>query len=387
MNNFMKKMSSLLAVVCVSTSFVGCFNSNVDNKVEPNEKVEENVDSKEEEKETVKEEVNTNQKEEIKENEDKNNTEKENPKEEKVEKVEPSKKKEEVIKVTESYKNTIGVITASSLNVRASYNKESNRLGSLSSGNVICLKEKMSNGWYKVNYNGKDAYVSSEYVERKDSVERYAIKNLANNKIKRGDKLIVKSVDGNITCIKDNESFVLSVDEAKNSFSVNKPVDKPVEKPQTQPSENEGKKQVASFSTYYDASIKGRSKNIQLASKAISVSLEPGEEFVWSKIVGQASKDKGYQEAPVFSGNQVVPGVGGGVCQVSTTLYNAVLEAGYTVTERHPHSMPVTYAKPGRDAAVAYGSLDFRFINTSGSKINISAVASGGTLTVTIYKA
>lgn len=377
MNNFMKKMSSILAVVCVSTSFVGCFNnSNVDSQLETNEKVEEKVESNEEEKETVKEEVNTNQKEEIEEND----TQKEEPKEEKVE---TPKKEEEVIKVIESYKNTIGVVTASSLNVRASYNKESNKLGSLSSGNVICLKEKMSNGWYKINYNGKDAYVSSEYVERKDSVERYAIKNLANNKIKRGDKLILKSVDGNITCIKDNESFVLSVDEAKNSLSVNKPVDKP----QINPSENEGKKQVASFSTYYDASIKGRSKNIQLASKAISVSLEPGEEFIWSQIVGQASKDKGYQEAPVFSGNQVVPGVGGGVCQVSTTLYNAVLEAGYTVTERHPHSMPVTYAKPGRDAAVAYGSLDFRFINTSDSKINISAVASGGTLTVTIYKA
>lgn len=377
MNNFMKKMSSILAVVCVSTSFVGCFNnSNVDSQLETNEKVEEKVESNEEEKETVKEEVNTNQKEEIEEND----TQKEEPKEEKVE---TPKKEEEVIKVTENYKNTIGVVTASSLNVRASYNKESNKLGSLSSGNVICLKEKMSNGWYKINYNGKDAYVSSEYVERKDSVERYAIKNLANNKIKRGDKLILKSVDGNITCIKDNESFVLSVDEAKKSLSVNKPVDKP----QTNPSENEGKKQVASFSTYYDASIKGRSKNIQLASKAISVSLEPGEEFIWSQIVGQASKDKGYQEAPVFSGNQVVPGVGGGVCQVSTTLYNAVLEAGYTVTERHPHSMPVTYAKPGRDAAVAYGSLDFRFINTSDSKINISAVASGGTLTVTIYKA
>ncbi len=382
MNNFMKKVSSILAVLFVTTSFTGCFSNNSEVAEDVTVEVEET--NKEEKKEENKQETNKKD-EEQKTTQEKDSNKKEekqeNKKEETVKKETP--KNENKITVVENCQSMLGVVTANSLNLRANSNTSSNKIGSVSKGNLIPLKEKLSNGWYKVYYAGKEAYISGEYIERKESVERYLIKNINNGAVKRGEKVTVKASNGKIVCSTNQSSFTLSVDEARNTLSVTKPEDK---KPETNNNQQSGT-QVATFSTYYDASQKGRSQNLALASKAISVTLQPGEEFVWSRIVGQASADKGYKEAPVFSGNKVVPGVGGGVCQVSTTLYNAVLNAGFQVTERHPHSMPVTYAKPGRDAAVAYGSLDFRFINTADYAIKISANAAGGTLTVTIYKA
>lgn len=145
-------------------------------------------------------------------------------------------------------------------------------------------------------------------------------------------------------------------------------------------------KLLSTYSTQFNPEQTNRSHNIRLAAESIdNIILKPGEEFSFNEWVGERTVSKGYLEAPVIVGNALVPGIGGGVCQVSTTLYNAVLNAGLTITERHPHALPVTYVPPGRDATVSYGTLDFKFRNTSNGFLRIHSEVNGGTLTFSLY--
>ena len=115
-----------------------------------------------------------------------------------------------------------------------------------------------------------------------------------------------------------------------------------------------------------------RDINMSIAASTINgIVIEPGEEFRWSTIVGNTTEDKGYMPAPVIINGESVTGIGGGVCQVSTTLYNALLDTGITPTERHKHSKPSAYSN--NDATVAYGSKDFAFINEYDFHIRIDA--------------
>ena len=111
---------------------------------------------------------------------------------------------------------------------------------------------------------------------------------------------------------------------------------------------------LATYSTSFDASNINRSHNIAVASKALNNSLiKPGEVFSFNVKVGPRTAKRGYREAIIIEANEFVPGLGGGVCQVSTTLYNAVLLAGLEIVERSNHSLAIAYAPLGRDAAVS----------------------------------
>lgn len=115
-----------------------------------------------------------------------------------------------------------------------------------------------------------------------------------------------------------------------------------------------------------------RLHNIILAAEAIhGYVLEPGEEFSFNRIVGRRTREAGFRAAPVIVGGQFVPGLGGGICQVSSTLYSAIRDTNFQVTERRAHSRPITYLPRGRDAAVAWGIIDFRFINNTERPIRI----------------
>lgn len=113
-----------------------------------------------------------------------------------------------------------------------------------------------------------------------------------------------------------------------------------------------------------------------------------GETFSFCNTVGKATKSKGYQEADIFTADgQVKKGLGGGNCQVSTTLYNAVLKVnGLKVTERHEHSNDVPYIQKGKDAAVAYGGYDLKFVNNLNETIKIKASNSKNNVTVSLVK-
>lgn len=143
---------------------------------------------------------------------------------------------------------------------------------------------------------------------------------------------------------------------------------------------------LASFSTKYDASNKNRSTNLQLAAGKINGTiLLPGEEFSYNKVVGERTIAAGYKEAHVFSGGKVADGLGGGICQISTTLYNAVLYANLEVTERRNHNLPAGYVKNGLDATVVYGSVDFKFVNSRTYPIKIVAQVKNGVAKMDIY--
>lgn len=137
------------------------------------------------------------------------------------------------------------------------------------------------------------------------------------------------------------------------------------------------------FITYFDKSEFNRAANIQLAAEKINGQiLYPGQTFSFNQIVGPRDMEHGFKEALEIVGNELVPGIGGGICQVSSTLYNAVLLANLTVKERYNHSKPLTYIPLGRDATVVYGTLDFQFQNTTDSPVLIVAEVLGNRLTV-----
>lgn len=140
------------------------------------------------------------------------------------------------------------------------------------------------------------------------------------------------------------------------------------------------------FSTVYTKSISERKSNIKLAASSFNgYFLDVGAEFSFNRVVGRRTTSRGYKNAKIIVQGKFVDGVGGGVCQVSTTLYNAVLSAGLRVTEFHAHSLPVSYVPPSFDAMVNSGSADLRFVNDTSGPIIIYTKADGDRLTVSIW--
>ncbi len=126
---------------------------------------------------------------------------------------------------------------------------------------------------------------------------------------------------------------------------------------------------IGSYRTYMYGNP-DRAYNIQLATSICNyVLLMPGDVFSFNQVVGPRTLELGYRDAPVIEGGELVPGAGGGVCQVSSTLYNAVLSAKLKVIERYRHSRPVRYVPEGRDATVAYDYLDLKFMNNRSTPI------------------
>ncbi len=144
--------------------------------------------------------------------------------------------------------------------------------------------------------------------------------------------------------------------------------------------------ELASYSTFYDTSNVDRSYNLETAARALNGALVgPEQEFSFNRRIGPREIRTGYREALIILGDEFAPGVGGGVCQVVSTLYNACLLAGLEITERHNHSAAVSYVPVGLDATVNYGNKDFRFRNNTGGAVYLAAKAGGGRLTVRIY--
>ena len=140
------------------------------------------------------------------------------------------------------------------------------------------------------------------------------------------------------------------------------------------------------FTTRYDAGNLSRTTNLAIATRKINeYVVQPGEVFSYNKVVGKRSVEAGYKEAAIYTSNGVENGLGGGICQISSTLYNAVLKANLEIVERHNHSYVTSYCAAGRDATVSYGSLDFKFKNSRKYPIKIVASVSGGVATVSIF--
>lgn len=142
---------------------------------------------------------------------------------------------------------------------------------------------------------------------------------------------------------------------------------------------------LATYSTKY-VNNPDRTTNLRLASNKINGKvIMPGEEFSFNRVVGRRTKAAGYKDAAIFSDGQVTDGLGGGICQITSTLYNAVVFANMDITSRRNHMFVPSYVTGGRDATVVYGSTDFKFKNSRSYPIKLVSSVEGGVATVSVY--
>lgn len=144
-------------------------------------------------------------------------------------------------------------------------------------------------------------------------------------------------------------------------------------------------KRIGQYITYFNHRKEARAQNIAIAVEAINNHVVfPGEVFSFNEVVGKRTLDKGYLPAPVFIKGKVYSDFGGGICQVSTTLFNAVDQAGVQIMQRYSHSRHVPYVPPGRDANVSWYGADFTFKNIHNQPLLIRAKVASGSLSIII---
>ncbi len=143
--------------------------------------------------------------------------------------------------------------------------------------------------------------------------------------------------------------------------------------------------ELGSYRTSLADRTEAQRHNIRQASMALNgVVVEPGETFSFNEAVGPRTAERGYREAPAYMERDLVTSIGGGICQVSSTLYNAATLSGFVIVERHPHSRRVASVPPGRDATVWYGMSDLRFRNGSSTPVRLAVRVANEALFVAV---
>lgn len=223
---------------------------------------------------------------------------------------------------------------------------------------------------------------SSFDEEKKDAV----LTNLAREIHKKPlDAHPIFNEDGTITIAKSEKGRYLDLNEAKELLNKDMLHEEKIElpvydtEPQIHSDYYEGiDKVLGDFSTDYSSSIKNRKENIKIASEKFNnMKLNPDDEISFNDIVGEISEATGFKNATVIVGGEYENGIGGGICQVSTTLYNSLILSDLEIVERHNHSRPIHYVDLGTDAAVARGYKDLKFKNNTNNPIIILAEADG----------
>lgn len=216
--------------------------------------------------------------------------------------------------------------------------------------NVECTEPKVIIDGEKISYKeGKNGYKLDEDTLYNDIKNDISEKNLIEEDIKVDAKLLI--------------------DKPKISINDLKKVNH----------------KISTYTTTY-GSGNSRGSNVENAANKIDdLLLMPGDEFSYEKAVGPVIDSNGYKYAPVISNGKLVNGIGGGVCQVSSTLYNTQLKAGILPTERKNHSKPVSYVPRGLDATLASGIIDYKFKNPYDYPLVINTIAKNGNLTIEIW--
>lgn len=232
-----------------------------------------------------------------------------------------------------------------------------------------------------------DEEIMSMYIEQLNELVEIQPKN-ASIKINNDILEVVKDVNGiEIDFGKSKELISEKINsDLKNIKSeVELPLKEKTAKI-TQEALSEIDTKIATSSTNFNTADINRSENLKIATNNINGTiLLPGEEFSYNDVVGERTVEKGFREGASFAGGEVVQSIGGGVCQISTTLYQAVTKAGILPTERYNHTMSVTYANPSEDATVAWGYLDYKFKNVYNNPIYIEGIITDGVVTFNVY--
>ncbi len=202
-----------------------------------------------------------------------------------------------------------------------------------------------------------------------------------------------KYVNGDTQIIPHKLGYEFSVEEAKKIIGIAQPdttytIPIIITYPEITEQKLSGKlfaDVIASYTTKYNPNEINRTHNMSLAaSKVNGTVVAPGQTFSYNNTVGKRTVSAGYRDAKIFENGRVVDGLAGGICQVSTTIYNAVLYADMEIVERKNHSFAVSYAPMGQDATVVWGAIDFKFRNNTKNPIKLTASVSGGKVTVNI---
>lgn len=198
-----------------------------------------------------------------------------------------------------------------------------------------------------------------------------------------------------VTIHKEKNRIVIDADALKKSIfnelqqGKTETIEVPVEKREDAAVKEEDLKAVDTvlsyYTTHFSDSDQNRNENIAIAQKRLNHAFVPAQkDFSFNQYVGTRTLDKGYKEAPAYFDNKLVPASGGGVCQVSTTLFNAVLRAGLVIASRSPHFAPAGYVPVGMDATVADDSLDFAFTNPFQHPVYVYTAIGNGSITTYI---
>lgn len=239
----------------------------------------------------------------------------------------------------------------------------------------------------------------AHHIELKNSYDDALIENildiLQEEVAREGVPATIKKEAGSFVITSEQEGRVLEREETKGSIlkvlygERGRPVDLVTEVRPVHPTEAQLKSidgVIGEFNTRFNAGNVGRTFNLQKGANSLQGTLLlPGEEFSFNETTGPRVASAGYREAPVILHGEFVPGIGGGICQVSTTLYNAVVRANLDVVERRNHSLPVAYVNLGHDATVAYGAIDLKFKNNYQSPVFIDSFINGNKLYVQIF--
>lgn len=254
--------------------------------------------------------------------------------------------------------------------------------------------------YYLINHKEKNFKLDFKYDEKNiDSFLSKISKSIKSNPkdasvtLNKGKIKIINEQNGKTLNKEKSREKIIALITSKNLNNVTKPLVINETKPRiTADKLSEIDTKIATHSTNYkddgsdSESTPERATNLKLAAKAINGTLlMPGDIFSFNNIVGNTTADKGYKNAPIIVNNQFRPGMGGGICQVSTTLFTAVDKANLESIERISHSLPVYYAKKRRDVAIAFGSIDYKFKNTYSYPIYIESYAKNGKVVVNIY--
>ena len=236
---------------------------------------------------------------------------------------------------------------------------------------------------YKLKYDAKEKKIRTFVNKKKCAKAKNAKVKRENGTFVYTDAKEGSTIDVNSTAAQIRKA----VEQAKSGDAIRVKADVTIQEPTvTKDLASRCKDKIGSFQTNFNAGNVSRSKNLSNAARLINDHvIYPGETFSVHDTISPLTEENGYYAAPSYSNGEVVDSIGGGVCQVSTTLYNAVLKAELEVVERSPHSMVVSYVKPSMDAAIAGDYKDFKFRNDTEVPIYIEGGVYSGTIYFNIY--
>ncbi len=250
---------------------------------------------------------------------------------------------------------------------------------------------------YKIIVDPDDKCISTGFSYDKEVVKNF-IDGIAKDVNKDPINAAVSSTYGKVSLVKHRAGKKLDSDKLQkyinNSMNGDASKDVEVQAPIVEVKPKVTTDKISSINTlistfhteYGGISSQERANNIEICAKSINGTvLMPGETFSFNQVVGERTEQRGYQSGPVIVGNQVESGLGGGICQVSSTLYNTILLSNIKSTERMHHTLPSSYVPLGMDATVDWGNIDYKFKNTFSYPIYIEGIADGSSIIFNLY--